>query len=224
MRSPTAGMVDSGSCPYRGFVSRTRGKSGAMDPKGTERSKTRISGYAAEARVECGRIGQGANGESKPSAGEREHIPTQEVRRPTERCSRRGRPWTLRPPRRPTTALPTAAAGAAGSNRASSRRRPRAVSKRQQKAIDWPRCVPWEGPLQAPPRALRRMPTPVRTGPSLRRGKIEYPCRRPLNPRRCLRLPHLCLRCPSFPRHRFPRPSLPRLRPPRPRFAPPSPR
>jgi hypothetical protein len=102
------------------------------------------------------------------------------VRRPTERCSRRGRPWTLRPPRRPTTAPQAAAAGAVGSHR-TRRRRPPAVTRDHQTAADWPRCARWAG---------RRRRVRNRGDPPLGKGHLgrnEYPrsrtCPRPLGAR-----------------------------------------
>ena len=154
-----------------------QGEHRAMQPNGTERSKNRISGYMAGAlaqggccddgsaanvtlsaylSVGCGiprfnvaAIRRGAERGSKQSAGERRHLPIEEVRRPTERCSRRGTPWTLRPPRRPTTALQEVAAGAAGSRRTSRRSRPRAASRRRPTGAAWPRCAPSAGPGRA---------------------------------------------------------------------------
>ena len=80
----------------------------------TFRAYLSVFGAMAEVSVgrqQCAEAERGIEARSGPA----------EVRRPTERCSRRGTPWTLRPPRRPTTALQATAAGAAGSPRASSR-------------------------------------------------------------------------------------------------------
>ena len=138
--------------------------------------------------------------ESKPSAGESRHLPIAEVRRPTERCSRRGRTWTLRPPRRPTTALQAATAGAAGSRRTRSRRLP-AVTRGHRTAVDWPRCARWAG---RPRRGGNPGKPPLSKRPLDRehRSRNEYP----RSWRRSWRV---------VGRHRYPLGKAPRRREPR---------
>lgn len=111
--------------------------------------------------------------ERRPSTGESRHLPTGEVRRPTERCSRRGTPWTLRPPRRPTTAL--LAAGAVGSHPARTPLRRRTATPEpqagRQKGVDRPRYARWASP--DPPRKHRQttLPRPLRARAPVRRTK-----------------------------------------------------
>src|SRR3954467_7297873 len=110
------GRVDSGSCPYWGakppvwpragqrsltgqrdrrpafVVTRPGhpyavGRCGEGDAANVTLSPT--CPYGRRMRVECGGVGCEPSGERKPSAGESRHLPTEEVRRPTERCSRR---------------------------------------------------------------------------------------------------------------------------------------
>lgn len=48
---------------FGGAYLRAQGKSGAMQPKGTERSKTRISGYTVEVFVHGGTLRWGRRGQ-----------------------------------------------------------------------------------------------------------------------------------------------------------------
>lgn len=125
-------------------------------------------------------------------------LPAEEARRPTERCSRRGTPWTLRPPRRPTTVRPAAAAEAepAGSLRASSRRCLRAKSAGRRRDGVRPCCVRSAGVRRRGARSFR----PRRVRPLLLH---RLPRLLPLS--RLRRLRHLLLLSrPRRPRQRHP--------------------
>lgn len=117
------------------------------------------------------------------------HVATEEVRRPTEKCSRRGTPWTLRPRCRPTTAL---LGVATGSLHAISRRRPPVPNRRRQREAGRGRPHLQEprqpvrrtrrlGPQHRPTLQLRPQCQPVRRRTA---GKGRPPRRYPLRPTR----------------------------------------
>lgn len=111
-------------------------------------------------RVGSGRTDRGT--ERQTVCGGSRHLPNVEVRRPTEICSRRGTPWTLRPPGRPTTAR--WAAGTDGSRRTSSRHRLLRASREPPTTADWPPSARLAGRRTPPPgsrpRARARKPPP----------------------------------------------------------------
>lgn len=168
-----AGRVESGSCPKRDAVVSWWGyERSSMQPNRTGRSRTCVFRYEAGAFARYGTLpwvlrltshshllvrterDSGLNvaalvdgertGNARPSAGETCDFRLEGVRRSTERCSRRGRPWTLRPPRRPATVLRGTLTEAVGSRLA--HRRHSLAGTRNQTATASQACGPWAAP------------------------------------------------------------------------------